>query len=73
MILCERSRDARLHKRLIEKAKIATGAAGGMGMTMDPGLFSISVSMVPDSSVDRAEEMVWEEIERMQREPVERA
>jgi zinc protease len=70
MILCERSRDARLHKRLIEKGKIATGAAGGMGMTKDPGLFSISVSVVPDSSVERAEAMVWEEIERMQREPV---
>ncbi|MBP1655676.1 MAG: putative Zn-dependent protease, involved in pqq synthesis (ppqF) [Bacteroidetes bacterium] len=70
MILCERSRDARLHKRLIEKGKLATGAAGGMGMTKDPGLFSISVSVVPDSSVERAEAMVWEEIERMQREPV---
>jgi zinc protease len=70
MILCERSRDARLHKRLIEQAKIATGAAGGMGMTKDPGLFSISVGVVPDSSVERAEAMVWEEIERMQREPV---
>ncbi len=70
MILCERSRDARLHKRLIEQAKIATGAAGGMGMTKDPGLFSISVSVLPDSNVDRAEAMVWEEIEKMQREPV---
>jgi zinc protease len=70
MILCERSRDARLHKRLIEQAKIATGAAGGMGMTKDPGLFSISVGVAPDSSVERAEAMVWEEIGRMQREPV---
>lgn len=70
MILCERSRDARLHKRLIEQERIATSASGGMGMTMDPGLFSISVGVVPDSSVDRAEALVWEEIERMQREPV---
>ncbi len=70
MILCERSRDARLHKRLIEHAKIATGASGGMGMTKDPGLFSISVGVVPDSSVERAEAMVWEEIGRMQQEPV---
>lgn len=70
MILCERSRDARLHKRLIEQARIATGASGGMGMTKDPGLFSISVGVIPDSSVERAEAMVWEEIERMQEQSV---
>jgi zinc protease len=70
-ILCERSRDARLYKRLVEKEKIATSAAGGMPMTRDPGLFNISVSLVPDSSVSRAETIVWEEINRMQNDLVE--
>lgn len=70
MILCERSRDARLYKRLVEKERIATVAAGGFGMSKDPGLFQISVALKPDSSVDRAEQMVWEEIEKMQMEPV---
>lgn len=70
MILCEKSRDARLYKRLVEKAQIASMASGGFGMTKDPGLFSIGVGMKPDSSMDRAEEMVWEEITRMQTEPV---
>lgn len=70
-ILCERSRDARLYKRLVEKEKIATSAAGGMPMTKDPGLFSISVAVAPDSSVARAEAIVWEEIGRMQNDLVE--
>ncbi|MFO7526305.1 MAG: pitrilysin family protein, partial [Ignavibacteriaceae bacterium] len=70
MILCERSRDARLYKRLVEKERIATVAAGGFGMSKDPGLFQISVALRPDSSVERAEQLVWEEIEKMQLEPV---
>lgn len=70
MILSEKSRDARLYKRLVEKEKIATMAAGGFGLTKDPGLFQISVSLKPDSSVERAEQVVWEEIEKMQNELV---
>ncbi len=70
MILCERSRDARLYKRMVEKDKIATSVAGGMPMTKDPGLFSISIVMKPDSSVEKAEQIVWEEIKKMQDELV---
>ncbi len=70
MIMAERSRDARLYKRLVTKQRIATSAAGGVGVTKDPTLFSISVGMAPDSCVDRAEKMVWEEIKLMQDEPV---
>ena len=70
MMLCEKSRDARLYKRLVEKEKIATMASGGFGMAKDPGLFQISLSLRPDSSVEKAEQMVWEEIELMQKEMV---
>ena len=70
MILAEKSRDARLYKRLVEKEKIATSCGGGLPMGKDPVLFSISVSMSPDSNMQRAEDIVWEEIERMQKEPV---
>jgi len=70
MILCEKSRTARLYKRLVDETQIATGAASGFGMTKDPGLFAVSVGMKPDSSMDKAQEIVWEEIERMQNEPV---
>lgn len=70
MIMAERSRDARLYKRLVTQQRIATSAAGGVGVTKDPTLFSISIGMAPDSSLDRAEAMVWEEINLMQNETV---
>ncbi|MDP3150103.1 MAG: pitrilysin family protein [Ignavibacteria bacterium] len=66
MILCEKSRDARLYKRLIEKDQISTAAAGGFGMAKDPPLFQISVSVKADSLVNKAESVVWEEIKNMQ-------
>jgi len=70
MIFCEKSREARLYKRLVEKEQISNMAAGGFGLVKDPGLFTISVSLFPDSSVERAEKIVWEEIAKMQNEPV---
>jgi len=70
MILCERNRDARLYKSLVEKNQLATSAAGGFGMSKDPGLFSISASIRPDSSVDKVEGLIWEEISLMQNELV---
>ena len=68
MMLSERSRDARLHKRLVLKEKIASRASGGVGITKDPTLFNITVEMTPDSSIERAVELVWEEIRLMQNE-----
>jgi zinc protease len=70
MILCEKSRDARLYKRLVEKDRIVSSVAGGFGMGKDPGLFQISSSVKPDSSVDKVEEIIWEEIRLMQTESV---
>jgi zinc protease len=70
MILCERSRDARLYKRLVEKERIAQSVAGGMGISKDPGLFSISCTLKPDSSIDKVEKILWEEINKMQNELV---
>ena len=66
MILCEKSRDARLYKRLVETEQISTMAAGGFGMAKDPPLFQISVSVKGDSLVNKAESIVWEEIKNMQ-------
>lgn len=66
MILCEKSRDARLYKRLVETDQISTMAAGGFGMAKDPPLFQISVSVKSDSLVSKAESVVWDEIKKMQ-------
>jgi zinc protease len=65
-IFSARSRTARLYKRLVEDRQIATSAAGGVGTTKDPTLFRISIAVMKDSSSQRAEAMVWEEIKRMQ-------
>ncbi|NWF90022.1 MAG: insulinase family protein, partial [Ignavibacteriaceae bacterium] len=69
-ILCERSRDARLHKRMVEKDQIVTSVSGGFGMTKDPTILQISATLKPDSSVDKVEKIIWEEIKKLQTEPV---
>jgi zinc protease len=65
MIFCEKSRDARLYKRLVEIDRIATMAAGGFGIAKDPGLFKINVQVKPDSSIDKVEKTFWSEIQKM--------
>lgn len=70
MILCEKSRDARLYKLMVERLQIASSVAGGFGISKDPSLFSISCTLRPDSSVDRAETIIWEQIKNMQSEDV---
>lgn len=70
LILCEKSRDARLYKRMVEKDQLVTSVAGGFGISKDPAIFQISATMKPDSSVDKAEKVIWEEIQKMQVEPV---
>lgn len=70
MILCERSRDSRLSKQLVENKTIVTSVAGGFGISKDPTLFSISASIKPDSSVDKVEKLIWDEIDLMKNEEV---
>jgi zinc protease len=70
MILCEKSRDARLYKRLVNEEQVATMGAGGFGISKDPGLFTITIGLRPESSIDSTENIVWEEIDRMKKEPV---
>jgi zinc protease len=65
MLFCEKSRDARLYKRLVEIDRIATMAAGGFGVAKDPGLFKINVLIKPDSSIDKVEKTFWAEIQKM--------
>lgn len=70
MILCERSRDARLHKKLVEEKSIAVSVAGGFGISKDPTMFQISATVKPDSSIDKVEKLLWEEINLMKKEAV---
>ncbi|MGD8779703.1 MAG: pitrilysin family protein [Ignavibacteria bacterium] len=70
MILCERSRDSRLNKKLVEDKSIVSYVSGGFGMSKDPTLFRISASIKPDSSIDKVENLIWEEIDLMKKEEV---
>ena len=70
MILCEKSRDARLYKRMVEQGQLASSVAGGFGMAKDPTVFQISAGVKQDSSIERVEQIIWEEIKKMQTEPV---
>jgi zinc protease len=70
MLFCEKSRDSRLYKRLVETDRIASSSAGGFAVTKDPGLFKISISVKPDSSIDRVEKIFWDELQKMKNEVV---
>lgn len=70
MILCERSRDARLYKKLVEEKSIVTSVAGGFGISKDQTMFQIVASVKPDSSIDKVEKMLWDEINIMKKEVV---
>ncbi|MEW6193777.1 MAG: pitrilysin family protein [Bacteroidota bacterium] len=70
MILCEKSRDARLYKKLVEEKSIVSSVAGGFGISKDPTIFQISTSVKPDSNVDKVEKLIWEEIESMKKDAV---
>jgi zinc protease len=70
MLFCEKSRDARLYKRLVEVERIASMATGGFGVAKDPGLFRISVSVKPDSSIEKVEKIFWDEVQKMKNEVV---
>jgi zinc protease len=70
MLFCEKSRDARLYKRMVETDRIATMVAGGFGITKDPGLFKVNIIIKPDSSVDRVEKIFWDEVQKLKYELV---
>ena len=65
MLFCEKSRDSRLYKRLVETDRIASSSAGGFSVAKDPGLFKISVTVKPDSSIDQVEKIFWDEVQKM--------
>ncbi|MBU1095164.1 MAG: insulinase family protein [Bacteroidetes bacterium] len=69
-ILCEKSRTSRLYKLLVENEKIATTVAGGFGITKDPGLFRISVTVKADSLIEKTKGLILNEIALMQNEDI---
>lgn len=65
-IFTAKARSARLYNRLVEKEKLAISTSGGFGSTKDPTLYQISVVLKPNVSMDSIENIVWDEIKKLQ-------
>jgi predicted Zn-dependent peptidase len=63
-------RSGRLYKRLVEKEKLATSVSSGNSPNKGISTFIISVSLRPEASPEKAEVIVWEELEKLKKELV---
>ena len=61
-------RSARLYRALVEK-KIATQASSEFWPTIDPSIFTLDLTVWEGVRVDRAERLLFEEIEKIQKKP----
>lgn len=62
------NRTSRLYRRLVE-GEIAAAVSGGFQATLDPFLFSITVTLRPDRRPEEALQAIDEEIQRLQDAP----
>jgi predicted Zn-dependent peptidase len=63
-------RSGRLYKRLVEEEKLATSASAGNSPNKGISTFTISISLRPEASPEKAEAIVWEELEKLKKELV---
>ncbi len=72
-VILSSGRSSRLYRRLVNDEQAALSASGGYWELLDSGIFYGMVGVRPDATVDRAEELFFEEIERTRQEPVSEA
>jgi predicted Zn-dependent peptidase len=63
-------RSGRLYKRLVEGEQLATSASASNSPNKALSTFTVSVSLRPNASPEKAEQIVWEELEKLKKEPV---
>jgi zinc protease len=63
-------RSSRLYRRLVYETQQALGAAGAYWEMQQAGVFYAFVAVRPDAKIERVESILFEEIERVAREPV---
>jgi len=63
-------RSGRLYKRLVEEEQLATSASASNSPNKTLSTFTVSVSLRPNASPEKAEQVVWEELEKLKKEPV---
>ena len=61
-------RSARLHRALVEK-KIATQASSEFWPTIDPSVFALDLTLWEGVGVDKAERLLFQEVEKIQKHP----
>jgi predicted Zn-dependent peptidase len=61
---------SRLHQKLVKEKEIAQSASAGPDERRGPSLFWISLGARPGSDLALLENLVYQEIERLQREPI---
>jgi zinc protease len=66
-------RSSRLYRRLVHGEQQALAAEGGYWELKDAGVFYAFAGVRPDGSIDRVERLLFEETERLRREPVDAA
>jgi zinc protease len=62
-------RSSRLYRALVD-GELASAVAAGYELTLDPYLFTVDATLRPDVEPQRAEAAVFEQLDRLQREPV---
>lgn len=63
------NKTSRLYKRLVE-GELAASVSGGLVPTIDPYLYSISVTLRPDSDLAKVRQVLDEEIEAVLQQPI---
>jgi predicted Zn-dependent peptidase len=62
--------NSRLYLKLVEESQVASQANARTDRRAGPGTFAISVTLMPGKTTAEAEKLVYEEIARLQAEPV---
>ncbi|MEX2425714.1 MAG: pitrilysin family protein [Thermomicrobiaceae bacterium] len=65
-------RSARLYRSLVSSG-LCAGASSGFSLSIDPNLFSISATLLPDTGQEQVESVVFEEIRKLRDEDVPQA
>ncbi len=63
-------RSSRFTQRLVKETNTFSGVEAYVSGSIDAGLFHITGKLVPGVSLEEAERAVWQELERLKREPV---
>lgn len=61
---------SRLYQRLVKESPLFSNVNAYISGDVDPGLFIVTGHVMPDVSLDEAEQALWQELERMKNETV---